>query len=163
MEVIIGRTMLGGISHEGNVDLLTPQQQDFLSQLLGRSNDPTQFNDMFQKSFVDPALQNLNRQVIPQLKESFLGLDESGSSSLNRALAQSATDVSSMLGSQQMNQYNQQIGQGLQGLNVGAFQPLINQRQGILPGLLNAFSSGIGGAVGAGANPIGSLIGLFNR
>jgi len=139
---------MGGSSFEGNVDLLNPQQQNFLSQILGRSTDPGQFNDMFQKSFVDPSLQNLQRQVIPAIQESFLGLDESGSSALNRALAQSATDVATNLGSQQMNQYNQQIGQGLQGLQTPAFMPLINQQQGLLPGLLNALGLGLGGYFG---------------
>lgn len=144
----MGRTMMGGVTHEGNVDLLNPQQQNFLSQILGRSNDPGQFNDMFQKSFVDPSIQNLQRQVIPAIQESFLGLDESGSSALNRALAQSATDVATNLGSQQMNQYNQQISQGLQGLQTNAFMPLINQQQGLLPGILNALAGGTGAFFG---------------
>ena len=153
----MGRTLLGGIESEGNVDLLTPEQQNFLSSILGRSNDPGQFNDMFQRSFVNPSLQTLQRQVIPGIKESFLGQDESGSSALNRALAQSATDLSTMLGSQQMNQYNQQIGQGLQASGINQFKPLINQRQGLLPGAINALAAGLGGYVGTGGNPFGAL------
>jgi hypothetical protein len=117
---------------------------------------------MFQQSFVNPSIQNLQRNVIPSLKESFLGQDESGSSSLNRALAQSATDLSTMLGSQQMNQYNQQIGQGLQASGINQFMPLINQRQGLLPGSINAFSSALGGYVGSGGNPFGALMGALN-
>jgi len=139
----------GGITNEGNVDLLTPEQQNFLSSILGRSNDPGQFNQMFQQSFVNPGIQNLQRQVIPGLKESFLGQDESGSSALNRALAQSATDLSTMLGSQQMNQYNQQIGQGLQASGINQFKPLLNQRQGLIPGSINALASALGGYFGA--------------
>lgn len=154
---------MNGISQEGSVDLLTPEQQNFLSSILGRSNDPGQFGDMFQQSFVNPSLQTLQRQIIPGLKESFLGQDESGSSSLNRALAQSATDVSSMLGGQQMNQYNQQIGQGLQASGINQFMPLINQRQGLLPAGINAFSSALGGYVGSGGNPFGALAGLLKQ
>lgn len=157
----MGKTLMGGISQEGSVDLLTPQQQSLLSQILGSAqgaNNPQQFNDMFQQSFVDPALQNLNRNVIPQLKESYLGTDEMGSSSLNRALAQSATDVETMLNSQRMGFYDQQMNRGLQGLGVQAFQPIVNQQQGLLSGGLNAFSSGLGGYVGSGGNPIGALM-----
>lgn len=139
----------GGITNDGSVDLLTPEQQSFLSSILGRSNDPGQFGEMFQQSFVNPSLQTLQRQVIPGIKESFLGQNESGSSSLNRALAQSATDVSSMLGGQQMNQYNNQIGQGLQASGVNQFMPLINQRQGLIPGSINALASALGGYFGA--------------
>jgi len=113
---------------------------------------------MFQQSFVDPALQNLNRNVIPQVTESYLGMDEKGSSSLNRALAQSATDVESMLNSQRMGFYDQQQNRGLQALGVQSFQPIVNQQQGLLSGGLNAFSSGLGGYIGGGGNPIGALM-----
>ena len=87
----------------------------------------------------------LQRQIIPGLKENFLGLDESGSSALNRALAQSATDLTTQINQGIMGQYNQhQANQlsalgGLGGLaGQQTFQPLINQQQGLLPGILNA-------------------------
>ena len=145
----MGQTMLGGVSSQGSVDLLSPDQKNFLSQLLTRPTDSGQFNDMFQKSFVDQSIQNLQRQIIPTIKEKFMGLDSAGSSALNQALAQSATDIATNLGSQQMNQYNQQIGQGLQGLQTNAFMPLINQKQGLLPALLNALSMGAGSYFGS--------------
>ena len=157
----MGQTLMGGISQEGSVDLLNPEQQQFLSQILGKGTDTAQFQEMFKESFVNPSLQTLQRQVIPQIKESFLGLDESGSSALNRALAQSASDVSSMLGQQLMGQFNQQQGRGLQAAGMRTFEPIINRQQGLLPGLLNATASGIGGAVGAGGNPLGALLGVL--
>jgi len=166
MEVIIGKTIAGGVTHEGNIDLLTPEQKQFLSSILGgqlggaqdaysdflQPYDPEQFQNFYQQSFIDPAQQALQRQIIPGIKESFMGLDEGGSSALNRALAQSATDVSSMLGSGILGQYNQQQGLrqnalgGLQGLTgQRGFEPLINQQQGILGSAIGA-----AGQIGSG-------------
>lgn len=114
--------------------------------------DQNQFQDFYQKSFIDPAQQALQRQIIPGIKENFLGLDESGSSALNRALAQSATDVSTSLGSGILGQYNQYQANRLSALSglgglAGSqtFQPLINQQQGILGPLIGAAGT-IGGA-----------------
>lgn len=76
-----------------------------------------------------------------------------GGGALNRALAQSATDLSTALGSQYMNFFNQQqanklgaLGQlgGLSGQRT--FQPLIQQTSPILPSLLQSL-----GAIGGGA------------
>ncbi len=113
---------------------------------------PEQFESFYQKTFIDPAQQILQRQVIPTLKENFLGLDESASSALNRALAQSATDVSTSLGQGMLGQYNQYNANrlaalsGLGGLaGQQTFEPIISQQGGILGPLLGA-----AGTVGAG-------------
>ena len=78
-----------------------------------------------------------------------MGMDETSSSALNQALSQSATDLSSALGSQLMNQYNlgqnRQMGalQGLGGLaGQRTFEPMISRQQGILPMLLNLLAQG---------------------
>jgi Chaperone of endosialidase len=162
----MGKTFMGGATHEGNVDLLTPEQKQFLSGILGpnagqasqaygqmlQPYNPEQFQDFYQKSFIDPAQQVLQRQIIPGLKENFLGLDESGSSALNRALAQSATDVSTALGSGILGQYNQYQANRLSALSglgglAGSqtFQPMISQSQGILGPLIGAAGT-VGGA-----------------
>lgn len=164
---------MGGSEHVGNIDFLSPQQSNFLSQSLSGNNaygdflqpyNQEAFGDLFQKSFVDPSLQALQRQIIPGLKESFLGLDESGSGSLNRALAQSATDVSTGLGQQYMNFYNQQqqnklgaLGQlgGLTGIRT--FEPHIKESKGFLAPILSALAqAGVGFATGG---PFGALAG----
>ena len=136
-----------------------PQQQQ---QASGAYSDFLQpynqegFQDLFQTSFVDPAQQALQRQIIPGIKESFLGMDESGSGSLNRALAQSATDVSTGLGQQYMNFFQQQQGNKLGALGqLGGlagqrtFEPHIEQLQGILGPLIAALGqAGVGFASG---------------
>ena len=163
----MGKTLMGSTQNKGNIDLLTPEQKNFLSSILGSQQEgaqnaysqflqpynPEQFQDFYQKSFIDPAQQTLQRQIIPGLKENFLGLDESGSSSLNRALAQSATDLSSVLGQGMLGQYNQQqqnqlgaLG-GLQGLSgAHTFQPLVQQNQGLLGPIVQAAGTIAGGA-----------------
>jgi hypothetical protein len=107
--------------------------------------DPNDFMDFYKKTFIDPAQQSLQRDIIPTIKENFMGLDESGSSSLNRALAQSATDLSGLLGQGMLGQYNQSNANrlsalsglgGLAGMNT--FQPIISQQQGILGNVVGA-------------------------
>ena len=167
----MGRTLLGGVSQEGQAELLTPEQQQFLSGTLGSQDgaaqqaygdflkpyQPEEFESFYQQSFIDPAQKALKEQIIPGLKEQFLGLDESGSSDLNRALAQSAGDVSTALGSGILGQYNQtqqnRMGAlgGLQGLlGQRSFEPIIHQQQGILPGLINALAGGAGSFLNMG-------------
>lgn len=159
---------------------MTPQQTQYLSSALSGNGaygeflqpyNPEQFSDLFQKSFVDPSIQALQRQIIPGIKESFLGLDESGSGSLNRALAQSASDVATGLGQQYMNFYNQQQQNKLGALgqlgNLSAqrtFQPHIQQTQGILGPLLQGLGAAAGGSLaGGGTAGIGPLIGLLGK
>jgi len=165
---------MGGSEHVGNIDLLSPQQSNFLSQSLSGNNaygdflqpyNQEAFGDLFHKSFIDPAQQALQRQIIPGLKESFLGLDESGSGSLNRALAQSATDVSTGLVQQYMNFYNQQqqnklgaLGQlgGLAGQRT--FEPHIEQTQGILGPIISALGQIGAGYASGGATALPKLL-----
>ncbi len=152
-----------------------PQQQQLASGAYSDFLQPYNqqgFGDLFQKSFIDPSLQALQRQIIPGIKESFLGLDESGSGSLNRALAQSASDVSTGLGQQYMNFFQQQqqnklgaLGQlgGLSGQRT--FEPHIEQTQGILGPLIAALGQigggfAMGGPAGAG---MGALAGLLQN
>jgi len=139
--------MLGGATHEGNIDLLTGGQQDFLSgQMQGQ--DPGQFESMFQKSFVDPAQQQMQRQTIPGIKEQFMGMDETSSSALNQALSQSATDLNTSLGSQRMNQYNLGQNRGLQAAGQSQFSPMIHEQEGILGNIIDAIGRILGGKMG---------------
>ena len=154
----MGKLLMGGTEHTGNVGLLTPEQQSYLSKAMGATSQmgqplgPEQFGEMFQKSYVDPMTQILQRQIIPMIKEQALGPDEMGSSALNQALAQSATDLSTALGSQYMSQYGQEQNRILQALGAlgglsgqKTFEPMIQQTQGILGPLLGALGQ-LGGA-----------------
>jgi len=140
----MGKTMMGSVENLGNVDLLNPQQQQYLSGAM-QGTDPQQFQDMFQKSFIDPAQQTMQRQTIPGIKEQFMGMDESGSSALNQALSQSATDLNTSLGGQYMNQYNQAQGRGMQAAGQQQFSPMIHEQQGILGDIIKAIGA-LGGA-----------------
>jgi hypothetical protein len=158
---------------------MTPEQSQYLSSALSGSGsysdflqpyNPEQFSELFQKSFVNPSLQALQRQIIPGIKESFLGLDEMGSTDLNRALAQAATDVSTGLGQQYLNFYNQQqqnrlgaLGQLGNLAGTRTFQPHIQQTQGILGPALQGLGSAVGGSLaGGGSAGIGPLMGFIS-
>jgi hypothetical protein len=125
-----------------------------LMQLM-QGSDPSQFQDMFQQSFVDPAMLTYEQQVLPAIQQRFVDAGAGSSSALNQALAQSAGDLSTMLGSQmgQFTQNQQQLNQqgqlgalsALQGsMGQRSFDPMIQQQQGLLGPLIGA-----GGQIGA--------------
>jgi len=105
------------------------------------------YQDVFQQTYVDPAMQAMQQQIIPGIQQRFTDANAGSSSALNQALAQSASDLSTSLGSQfgqfmQGQQQNQLNAMGMFGNMMGqqTFSPLVQQRPGILPGLLNAGS-----------------------
>lgn len=164
----MGKTLMGGTERGENVGLLTPQQQKFLS-LIGSPGvaggaqqayqqflqpvTPESYQDVFQQSVVDPAMMNFEQSVLPAIQQSFGDVNAGSSSALNQALGQSAQDLTTALGQQygqfyqqgQANQLNalQQL-QGLAGQRT--FEPQFTQTQGILGPLI-----GMAGQIGAGA------------
>jgi len=165
----MGKTLMGGATHEKNIDLLTPQQKQFLGGVLGMPGmaqqagdaysqflqpySPEQYEDVFQKAVVDPTMMQYEQQVLPSIQQRFVDANAGSSSALNQALAQSATDLSTVLGSQYLDFYKQnQANQlaalsGLGGLaGQQTFQPLVSQSGGILGPLIQA-----GGTIGAAA------------
>ena len=164
----LGRFFMGGQKRLDDINLLTPGQQQFLSGALGgpemgqqagaayqqmlQPYDPKQYEDVFNRSIVDPAIQQYQRQILPSIQQRFVDANAGSSSALNQALTQSANDLTSQFGTQYgnffQNQQQRQLGalQGLGGLATQqTFAPQIEQSQGIL-GPLN----GDGGQVGAG-------------
>ena len=162
----MGSTLMGKTSQVGNAPLGTQQQTDFLNQLLGslgpqaqeayqqflQPYDADQFQDLFQQSFVDPAMMQFEQQVLPAIQQRFVDAGAGSSSALNQALGQSATDLSTMLGSQ-MGQFFQQqqqnqlgaLGQ-LGGLTGQRMQdPIIQQKQGLLGPLIGGAGQVAGG------------------
>lgn len=137
--------------------MLTPdQQQAFTSAVQGGGQNigalyqqllqpqgVEDYQQLFQQSYIDPAMNALNQQIIPGLKQQFGDMDAGSSSALNQALAQSAADISTNIGQNIGNFMQQQQGnqlsalgqyQGLLGQET--FTPLLKQNQGILPGLI---------------------------
>jgi len=147
------------------VNLLTPEQQSLLSgALTGIGPDalstfgsflqpqtPGDIQEIFQQSYVDPALQTFQQQIVPSIQQRFADANAASSSALNQALAQSAGDLSTSLGSQYGQFFQNQQQQQLQALNQflplitgKTFSPVFHQSPGILGSLI-----GIGGQLGA--------------
>ena len=168
----MGQTALGGTQMGPNAQLLTPEQQNYLSQALGNAapqagNAYSQFlqpqgmedyQSLFEQSYIKPAQQALQRNIIPTIQQSFVDENAGSSTALNRALAEAATDVTTNLGQQFGNFYqNQQnlqqqgslgaLGQlgGLAGQR--AFEPTTITQQGWLGPVLNALATVLGSSI----------------
>lgn len=142
---------MGSTKHKGNISMLTKDQKQLFSQLL-QNVGPDFLNQMksqlqpmgqeqmdalFQKSYVDPAMQAYSRDILPAIQEKFVGMGAGSSGMLNQALARSAGDLSTALGSQygQFSQNQQQLQQNAMSqympLVTGqTFTPMIQQKQG---------------------------------
>lgn len=109
-------------------------------------------DEIFQKSYVDPAMQTYQQQVLPSIQQRFVDANAGASSALNQALSQSASDLSTALGAQygqffegQQNKQLQAMSQFLPLLTGQTFQPVFQQKQGLGGPLLDAISK-----IGAG-------------
>lgn len=163
----MGKTFKGGTKQVGTAKMLTPEQQQLFSSFLGEIAPQLQegfgqflqpqgmedIQDIFQQTYVDPAQQMLQRQILPEIQQRFVGAGAGSSSALNQALAQTATDLSSSLGQQFGQFYERQRGQQLGALGTllplltaSTQQPMIQQQQGILGPLIGA-----AGTIGAAA------------
>ncbi len=155
----MGKTMMGSTSQVG---LKSPEQEQFINQAMqgggafGQFLNPQNYDEMFQKSVVDPAMKAHQQQVIPGLQQRFVDAGAGSSSALNQALSQSATDLSSSLGQKYMDFFTGQqdrtlsaLGQQGQLAGQQMFQPV--QQGGIAGDLLGAAGQMLGGGGGAGA------------
>lgn len=91
------------------------------------------------------------QNVLPSIQQSFADMNASSSSALNQALAQSASDLSTSLGSQYGQFYQGQQNQQLNALNsllglltAQTAQPIVQQKQGIAGPLLGLGASAFG-------------------
>lgn len=151
---------------EGVEDLLG-QTGSTLSNLMGQGYD----QGAFQQGVVNPMMQNYRQNVLPAVQQRFVDANAGSSSALNQALASSANDLTTQLGSlylpfrqqqQQAMLAGAQGGLGLYGTSLGgrtsalsglgslsgqsAFTPMIRNQEGILGPMIGA-----GGAIGAAA------------
>ncbi len=120
---------MGGSSagQVGQANTASPEQSNFINQILGQLTgqgagaygdilDPGDFDDLFQKAYVDPAMQTFEQQTIPAIQSSFGAANAGSSSALNQALASSAKDLSVSLGSQAGEFYQNQQNRKLEAL-----------------------------------------------
>lgn len=138
-----------------------PQAGEAYNQFLSPSS-LGDYQDLFQQAYINPAVTALQRNIIPEIQQSFVNADAGSSSALNQALSQAATDVATNLGGQFGNFFQQQqanklgaLGQlgGLSGQRT--FEPMIEQTQGILAPIVSALGSIYAGGLAGGksANP----------
>jgi hypothetical protein len=167
----LGDVFMGSNRQKGQAQLLTPEQRQFLSGMLVPEQQQAaqqatmgllapqgmeEAREAYQQSVVSPALQSLRRDIIPQIQESFSGANAGSSSALNLALARSAEDITQQLANQfgqyyageQQRQMQGQLGGlsylgGLAGQRT--FEPIIQQKQGLLGPLIGAGGQALGG------------------
>lgn len=135
------------------IDTMSKTQKEFFDNLLKELGpealsslsgliSPGDYEELFQKTYVDPAMLAYQQDIVPSIQERFGG-DTAASSALNQTLAKSAENLGTMLGSQmggfQQNQQQLQLGALSQLLGAGAqrqFEPLVTQKQGWLDPVL---------------------------
>lgn len=142
--------------------MLTKEQQALFNQvlnevgpgfttLLGQLLSPEggDYQQAFQQSYVNPALQALEQQIVPSIQQRFVDANAASSSALNQALAQAAEAATTNIGANYGNflQNQQQLGLNafLPLLGAQTFSPVIQQQQGLAGPLLSA-----AGSIGAG-------------
>lgn len=161
----MGSSALGGYK-QGQVPLQTSQQSQFMNQLLnsigpeavqyfsGQFTQPTggEYMDVFQQSVVDPSLLAYRQQVLPAIEARYERANAGSSSALNQALAQSASDLTTLLGGQLGQFYESEAGRQqanrtnalnalLSAMGQQTFQPYVQQQQGWLGPALSAAGS----------------------
>lgn len=158
----MGKAFFGGSKISGTQSNLTPEQKSYLSDVIGGIGpqvragfesflQPTDIEgqqNLFEQSYIKPAQQALERNILPSIQQRFVDVGAGRSSALNQALSQAAADVSTQLGSQ-FGGYQQQQQQALlqalgllsgQGLQQTQ-QPVVSQSQGLLGGVLGGIGS----------------------
>lgn len=91
------------------MQILGPQATEAMSQML-RPYDEKQFQGLFQKAFIDPAMMTYNQEILPAIRESAVSQNAGSSGSLNQALAASAQDLATGLGTQMGQFFQEQQG-----------------------------------------------------
>lgn len=162
----MGKSLMGGSKISGTQSNLTPEQKQYLQSVLGgigpqaragyesllQPMDAQSQQNLFNQSYIQPAQQALERNILPAIQQRFVDVGAGRSSALNQALSQAATDVSTQLGSQMGGFQQQQQQQLLQALSLlsgqglqQTQQPVVSQSQGLLGGILGGVGSYYGG------------------
>jgi len=75
------------------------QAGDTLNNFLG-DYDPSGAQDFWQQSFVNPATESFEQDIIPQIMERFAGANATDSGAMNKTLARAGRDLSTQLSGQ---------------------------------------------------------------
>lgn len=154
---------------QGATSMLGPEQQQALSKAFGGGGayeqflQPQNYEEMFQKSVIDPAMQAHMQQEIPGLQQRFVDVGAGSSSALNQALSQSATDLSTSLGSKYMDFFQGQQGRTLEALGqIGSQTQQPFQQGGIMGALLQMLGDLGGAAIGLSSATVKENIRDYN-
>lgn len=138
-------------------------------QTIMQGQSPEAMQSLFQQSYVDPAMQVFEQQMIPGIQQRFVDAGAGSSSALNQALAQSAKDLSTNLGAQygQFQQGQQQLGLQaagqLQPYATGQqFQPIYQQQQGLAGPLIQGAAT-VGGAAMMSSEKVKENVRDYNK
>lgn len=160
----MGQSKGGGYTQK---PIFSPDVNTFLQKLLGQSNESTQSAAQGYQQFLPgggggqaiqkEALRNYQQETIPSILNAF-GSDNKGSSSLNQALAGSAADLNSSLGSQ-LAQMQLSASQGLGSMGLGQQQLATQPRNAYLQRQPPMWQQILQGALGVGGQALGGYFG----
>lgn len=154
-------SLFGSPGKNKKVSALTGGQEELLAQLvqsLLEGSGPLGLSeDMFQESFVDPAMTLFNTQTAPSIQQKFIGAGAQSGSNLQDVLARAGADVQGQLNQKRAELLENQLNRQLQGTGLAlGTQAFGFEQQAPKSGLLGEILSGIGTAAGG---PLGSSIG----
>ncbi len=152
--------------------MFTPEQEAFLNQLLGGSQEGmssgmeylTNLLSGDTEAFEAPLKRQFEEETIPGLAERFAGADAQESSAFGQALGQAGAGLTENLSQLREGLKGQALSQlqGLAGMGLGQrFENVLRPgTTGILGGLSQGLGEGLGSAATGG---LGALSGLFKK
>jgi len=170
----LSQLLKGSPRKQEQIQIYTPEQQQFMSDLLQRSQPGlgsgmdrlTQLlegGEGAYDAFEAPMMRQYEEQVIPGLAERFSGLNAQSSSAFGQALGQAGAGLTENLASLRENIRSQALGQLTNLGQLGLGQRFENLGIARDPGLLGAMAPGIGKGIGEGITgylpQIGSAVG----
>ena len=95
----MGKSLMGGSKISGTQSNLTPEQKQYLQSVLGgigpqaragyesllQPMDQESMQNLFERSYVQPAQQALERSILPTIQQRFVDMGAGRSSALNQA------------------------------------------------------------------------------
>jgi len=166
----LSQALFGRRERLEQVPTVSPQQQQFLTQLLGQIQRPLgagienlqQLISGDVSAFEKPAMRQFQEEIIPGIAERFSGLGAGAqqSSAFQQALGGAGAGLAERLGMQRAGLQQQGLSQ-----LMGLLGPALTQQQQPIfrpgtPGLFGALAGGLGSALGtAGGLGLGRLLG----